>query len=420
VIEHSRYRFRLYPTPPQEGALRRWAGSARMLWNAALEQRITAWRMNRTSLRFAAQSAELTEAKTTLPWLKEPHSDVLQQTLWDLDRAFESFFAGRAGYPRFRSKARRQSFRLHSRFRKGPISIRRLSRRWGEVRLPKLGWVRFRWTRRPAGTIKHVTVIRDPLGWHISLCCERRVASPRDLGGPSVGIDRGATATLALSNGELRSCPGLTPGQAERLRRLARRAGRQETARQRRPAGERQRSRRYQRTLHQIAILRAREARIRHDFLHKASREIADRYGTVVIEKLDVKNMTTSARGSQERPGRNVRAKAALNRAIRAQGWFEFGQQLEYKLERRGGRLIEIDPRYTSMRCSRCGHVSASSRTARSHFACVSCGHTSDADINAARNILAAGLGRDSARSPLRWHGDEARTSSTGARKLAA
>lgn len=381
-----------------------------MLWNAALEQRQAAWRMNRTSLRYPAQSADLTEAKNEIPWLTEPHSDVLQQTLHDLDRAFESFFAGRAGYPRFRSKRRRQSFRIHNRFRKGPIGVRRISQTWGEVRIPKLGWVRFRWSRKPRGTIKHVTVLRDALGWHISLCCERDAPQALPHQGPPVGIDRGVVATVALSTGELRSCPPLTPGQAARLRRLTRRAGRQETARQRRPVGRRQRSRRHQTTLDQIAQLRAREARIRHNFLHRLSHDIAVRHGTVAIERLAVANMTRSARGTVERQGKHVGTKAALNRAILAQGWHEFAQQLEYKLERRGGRLVEVEPAYTSMRCAQCGYTSPSSRKGQSGFLCLRCGHASNADVNAAQNILAAGLGRVSARSPLHRHGDEART----------
>lgn len=409
--EYARYRYRLYPTSAQDHALWRWAGCARVIWNAALEQRQVAWRMRKITLRYTAQGGtELTEAKRALPWLREPHADVLQQALRDLDRAFVRFFRSQARYPRFRRKGRRESFRIQSRPRKGEIAVGRISRRWGEVRVPKLGWVRFRWSRGPRGEIKHLTVSRDPLGWHVSLCCESESAEPALHSGPPVGIDRGVAATVALSTGELRSCPTLPSGQAERLRRLCRRAGRQETARRRRLPGQRRRSQRHHRTLETIAQLRAREARIRRDFLHKFSTDIAQNHGVVVIEGLRIAEMTRSAQGTRDAPGTRVRAKAALNRSVLAQGWGELRRQLDYKLARSGGRLVEVPAPYTSQRCARCGTIDPRSRRSQTEFACLACGHRANADVNAAQNILAAGLGRDSAWSPLRRHGEEART----------
>src|SRR4051812_21832540 len=234
VVEHTGFRYRLYPTPDQERALERWAGCARAVWNAGLEQRRAAWRMNRVTLTYNHQGGhELTDAKRELPWLSEPHSDVLQQTLRDLDRAFQNWWAGRARAPPFRRRGRSESLRIQSRGGARAIVVRRVSRRWAEVRVPKLGWPRFRWTRRPEGTIKHLTITRDALGWHVALCCERDVVPPPRHAGASVGIDRGVAATVALSTGELRRCPSLPAGQRRRLQRLQRRAGRQETARRR-------------------------------------------------------------------------------------------------------------------------------------------------------------------------------------------
>jgi putative transposase len=384
------YRYRLYATAEQAAALARWAGCARAIWNAGLEQRRAAWRMNGANVRYESQGgAELTAAKREHPWLAEPHADVLQQALRDLDRAFARFFSGEARHPRFKRKGR-DAFRIQSRPGRGEIAVRRLNRRWGEVRVPKLGWVRFRWSRRPRGKVKHLTITRDALGWHVSLCCEREAAQPAPHPGPPVGIDRGVAASVALSTGELRSSPGLPPHQAERLRRLQRRAGRQETARRRRPNGERRRSARHRRTLDAIARLRAREARIRADFLHRLSTQIAKSHGVVCIERLDVRAMTRSAAGTRAEPGANVRAKAALNRAVLAQGWGELRRQLGYKCERAGGTLVEVPAAHTSQRCAACGAVDERSRRGRA-FACVACGHRADADVNAARNILAAG-----------------------------
>jgi putative transposase len=385
-------RYRLYPTVEQEVALGQWCGCARVIFNAGLEQRQIAYRDFGVSLDYNDQGAtELTEAKQALPWLAEPHSDVLQQALRDLDQAYRNFFEGRSAFPRFKRKGQHDSFRIQNR-KTGGITVRRLNRRWGEVHIPKLGPVRFRWTRKPVGEIRHLTVTRDALGWHVSLCCEQATIAPVDHLGAPVGIDRGVAATVALSTGELRSCPTLGPGQSERLRRLARKAGRQETARRHRPSDQRRRSRRHQRTLDALAKLKAREARVRRDFLHKLSTDLAKNHGAVYIEDLRVRNMTRSARGTIEKPGVNVAQKRGLNRAILTQGWGQLEVMLGYKLARRGGTLTKVSAAYTSQTCSRCGVLDRMSRRSQTVFTCTACGHTTNADVNAACNILAAGL----------------------------
>ena len=384
------YRYRLDPTPEQADALTRWCGCARAIYNAGLEQRRAAYRDCGVSLGYNQQGAGLGDLKTAVPWLAEPHCDVLQQAMRDLDRAYRNFFEGRAGFPRFKRRGRHDSFRIQQR-KRGAIRARRLNRRWGEVTIPKLGAVRFRWSRKPVGAIRHLTVSRDALGWHVSLCCDQPTEQSASHPGPAVGIDRGVSATVALSTGAMRHCPGLPPGQAERLRRLERKAGRQETARRRRPNNQRRRSARHQRTLDAVARLRAREARIRRDFLHKLTTDLAKSHGLVVIEDLRVGNMTRSARGTITDPGINVAQKRGLNRAILAQGWGELATMLEYKTARRGGALVKVPAAYTSQTCSRCATVDGASRRSQAIFACVACGHTANADVNAARNILAAG-----------------------------
>jgi putative transposase len=263
-------------------------------------------------------------------------------------------------------------------------------------------------------------VCRDALGWHVSFCCkraaERRVAHT----GAPVAIDRGVANTIALSTGHCHRCPGLPPRQLARLRQLSRRAGRQETARRRRSADQRRRSRRHQRTVTAIAKLRAREARIRNDFLHNRTTDLAKNHGVVVIEHLDLRAMTRSAKGSIDQPGTGVRAKAGLNRAILAQGWGRLRHQLAYKLERRGGKLILVDARYTSQECAGCGTIDSRSRPSQAVFRCVACGHRAHADVNAAQVLLArAGYADREDRGqtrpwqraePSEMHGDEART----------
>lgn len=385
------YRYRLYPTRAQDAALARWCGCARAIYNAGLEQRIRAYRDCGVSLGYNDQGKGLADLKAALPWLAEPHSDVLQQALRDLDRAYSGFFAGRTGFPRFKRKGERDAFRIQNRA-KGPIEVRRLNRRWGEVRVPKLGWVRFRWTRKPVGEVRHVTVSRDALGWHGSLCCDQETAAPAAHVGAPVGVDVGVAATVTLSTGAMHRCPKLPAGQAQRMRRLARKAGRQETARRHRPNGHRSRSARHQRTLTALAALRAREARIRGDFQHKLTSDLAKNHSVVVIENLRVTNMTRRGRGTAQQPGVNVAPKRGLNRVILQQSWRQLSEMLAYKTARTGGQVVKVPAAYTSQTCDRCHTIDATSRPTQAVFRCTGCGHTAHADVNAAQNILAAGL----------------------------
>lgn len=175
-------RYRLALTRVQEARVARWSGAVRALWNAALEQRRTAWRDCRASVGVSEQCRDLTDARASISWLADVPAQTAQQTLRDLDRAYTAFFAGQASVPRWRSRRSRAGLR----FPQG-VEVRRLNRRWGTVKLPKIGWVRFRWTRPPGGTVKHATLSRDLLGWHVSLCVDLtsgqhpRTAGPRSV-----------------------------------------------------------------------------------------------------------------------------------------------------------------------------------------------------------------------------------------------
>ncbi|MBV9195229.1 MAG: transposase [Solirubrobacterales bacterium] len=382
-------RYRLYLTPGQAEQATRASGCCRAIWNAALKQRELAWELRRERVWAIAQMAELPELKRAagFEWLaRDGIAQSLQQSLRDLDVAYRRWLAGRGGRPRFKAKGRRESFRLPQ---GRDLSVRKVNRRWAEVRVLKLGWCRFRLTRPIGGEIRHATVSRDALGWQISFCVALEQPPAKPNGGPPVGVDRGVAATVALSTGELHSCPGLPSGQAQRLRRLCRKAGRRETLRRRRPNGHRRRSRRHQRTLDQIARLKARDARIRADFLHKLSTRLASAHGLIAIEHLRVGNMTRSAKGTLAQPGVNVAQKRALNRRILAQGWGELRRELRYKAAWHGSVLVEVPAEHSSQTCSACGVVHADSRKSQAEFRCVACGHQQHADVNAARVILA-------------------------------
>ncbi|WP_306049252.1 RNA-guided endonuclease InsQ/TnpB family protein [Oceaniradius stylonematis] len=387
-------RYRLDPTADQARQFARFAGVVRLVFNLALEQRRDHWRTFRQvegrPISFAAQCRELTLLRREYDFIREVTNTCQQQALRDLDAAFAAFFAGRARHPNPRRRGINDSFRFHGR----EIGVERLNRNWGRVRLPKIGWVRFRWTRAIEGKIKNVTISRDALGWHVSFDCaieEAAMSLPRP---EAVGIDRGVTRTLALSDGTFADMP------MERLRLLDRRARKQARTLARCKRGSNRRLKARER----LAATKAKAARIRKYFNHVQSRQIADAYGTVVVEDLATANMTRSARGTAEQPGRNVRAKAGLNRAILEQGWRQFATFLSYKLEANGGTLVSIPPAYTSQTCSACGSISKHHRKSQAVFSCADCCHAANADTNAAINILRAGTRpavRESVAAPL-------------------
>ena len=249
----------------------------------------------------------------------------------------------------------------------------RLSRKVGEVRVPKIGWVRFRWSRDIPACVKSYRVTRDRAG-------RRHVAFavvPPPVDGPGtgeiVGVDRGIVVSAALSTGELLSVPGLRDGEARRLLRLERRLAR-----------ARRESNRRRRLKVAVARLKARETDRRKDWVEKTSTSLARRFDVIRVENLNVRGMARSARGTVERPGQNVRAKSALNRSIQSAGWGRLVTRLEHKAP---GRVEKINPAYTSQTCGACGHRAAENRKSQAVFHCRACGHRDHADVNAARNI---------------------------------
>jgi len=188
-------------------------------------------------------------------------------------------------------------------------------------------------------------------------------------------VDRGVAVAAALSTGELLRCPALTRREQQRLRRLQRKLARASRGSVRR--GRLKRA---------IAQLQARGADRRKDWCEKTSTDLARRFDVIRVENLKIATMTRSARGTAEKPGRNVRQKAGLNRGILGSGWGLLVRRLDDKAP---GRVEKISPAYTSQRCSACGHIAAGSRQSQALFRCVACGNTLNADLNAARNIAA-------------------------------
>jgi transposase len=369
-------RYRLLPAPAQEAVLRGHCGHARYVWNLAVEQH-GHWRPGRAGAPgYLEQCRQLTQARAEHAWLAAGSQMVQQQALRDFAAAMAAFFdpGNPAQCPTWRKAGRDEGFRIVGK-RGRQWDVRRLSRKAGEVWVPKAGWVRFRWSRPVPPGVKSYRVTMDRAGrWHVAFAViPEPIPAPGD--GQVVGIDRGVAVPAALSTGELLTVPGLTARERARVRRLERKLARAKRG-----------SRRRGRVRLALARLRARETDRRKDWAEKASTGIARRFDLIRVEDLKITNMTRSARGTPQQPGRNVGQKAGLNRGILRSGWGLLVRRLEDKAP---GRVQKINPAFTSQRCSACGHVDRNSREGQAVFRCTACGYACQADVNAARNIAA-------------------------------
>ena len=369
-------RYRLFPTPAQEAVLRDHCGHARYVWNLAVEQH-SHWHPGRGNAPgYLEQCRQLTQARAKYPWLAAGSHTVQQQALRDFGQAMAAFFdpANPAGRPSWRKAGRDEGFRITGRCGR-QWDVRRLSRKTGQVRVPKVGWVRFRWSRAVPPDAKSYRVTMDRAGrWHIAFAViPAPVPAPGN--GQAVGIDRGVAVSAALSTGELLHAPALTGRERTKLRRLQR-----TLARAKRGSNRRGRVR------HAIARLRARETDRHKDWAEKASTGIAQRFDVIRVEDLKITKMTRSAKGTRENPGRNVRQKAGLNRGILGSGWGLLVRRLQDKAP---DRVEKVRPALTSQRCSACGQVDRDSRESQAVFRCTACGFAGHADVNAAINIAA-------------------------------
>ena len=368
-------RYRLLPTPAQEAVLRDHCGHARYVWNLAVEQH-SHWHSGRASAPgYLEQCRQLTRARAAYPWLAAGSQTVQQQALRDFGQAMAAFFdpGNPARRPSWRKAGRDEGFRIVGRGRQW--DVRRVSRKVGQVWVPKAGWVRFRWSRAVPPGAKSYRVTMDRAGrWHIAFAViPDPIQAPGN--GQAVGIDRGVVVSAALSTGELLHAPGLTARERIRLRRLQRKLARAKRGSNRRG-----------RVKHAIARVRARETDRRKDWAEKASTGIVRRFDVIRVEDLRIKNMTRSAKGTRDNPGRNVRQKAGLNRGILRSGWGLLVRRLEDKAP---GRVEKVRPALTSQRCSACGQVDRDSRESQAVFRCTACGFACHADVNAAKNIAA-------------------------------
>jgi putative transposase len=367
-------RYRLLPLLAQEAALRGHCAHARYVWNLAVEQ-YSHWHPGRAGAPgYLKQCRQLTAARAEYPWLAEGSQMVQQQALRDFGHAMTAFFdpENPTGRPSWRKAGRDEGFRIVA---TTPKHVRRLSRKTGEVWIPKVGWVRFRWSRALPPGVKSYRVTLDRVGrWHIAFAAvPEPIPAPRN--GKTVGVDRGVAVAAALSTGELLNVPALTERERKRMLHLQRKLARAKRCSNRRT-----------RVKHAIARLRARETDRRKDWAEKTSTRLAREFDVIRVEDLHIPAMTRSAKGTGDDPGCRVRAKAGLNREILRSGW---GLLVRRMTDKAPGRVEKVKPHFTSQRCSACGHTDAKSRESQAVFHCVACGCVCNADVNAARNIAA-------------------------------
>ena len=390
---HRAVVYRLHPgSREKHGRLSSLAGACRFVWNEALRKNEEDLEIHRLLEQFPATQGSAPKPSTSFfstgkwfirlrngntlssrgrqeTWLKDLPCHIVRHTLKYQADAWSKAFRG-GGFPKYKGRRGDDSFTIPDKFK---LTKDRLY-------IPKLGWFAISrkggdpYLGQPDCTPRQVTVKRSLGGWYAMVTYQ--VPDTRHDNGKSIGVDMNV-GQVALSTGDILHLPDTSRLEARRKRY------------QRMMARRRKGSNRRAKARHLYAITQRKIARIRHNWQHRVSRHLAEAAGTVVVEDLKVRNMTASARGAPEAPGKNVKAKAGLNREIQRTGWHGLRRKLEYK----AARVVAVPPAYTSQTCHRCGHVDSDNRRTQAEFECVSCGYEGNADVNAALNVLASGIG---------------------------
>jgi putative transposase len=378
------HKVRLYPTCAQERALITMLRVTRELYNALLMQRRDAWTTRRISVSSRDQYAQLTELREADQRFAGLYRECEDAVLHRLDLAFAAFFrrlkrGETPGYPRFKPAARWNQLEFPHGDRALKFDIVQ-----GRVRIPGAGAMRLRKGRIIPEFGRALLVTKN--GRWYAVFEAHRPPSPLAVTGCSVGIDRGIRVLAALSDGT--KIENLRPGS--RGRAVVQRHQRTlDAATHKDAAGHvlNRRDRRRMAAARRLSRAKEREANGRRGWLHNVSREIVGRFDRIVLEALNLRGMTRTAKGTTEKPGTNVAQKAGLNRAILDAGFGMLASLIREKAAYAARTVIEVNARYSSQTCAACGHVCKESREGP-RFACVRCGHAADADVNAAQVIL--------------------------------
>jgi len=377
------YRFRLEPTETQRETLAQISGCCRYTYNRFLYLQKERYQFRKTTGDTSIKFLSYNEMSAILPALKQEDDKLwlnnaahmnLQQSLIDLTKALKGWLSGKSGFPKFKKKGDGDRFRV-SKFSNNPLDQEKHT-----IRIFKVGTLKIRQHRRVEGVLKSATITRDGKNWYISLLTEQPDSLEPHPSKSAVGIDMGVTHFATLSTGEHVDLPISFNKLIERIAVM-----------QKQLSHKKKGSKNRQKAKDKVSTAYRNLRNARHNFLHQVSSRIAKNHRDVVMEDLKVKNMTRSASGTVEQPGKNVAAKRGLNRSISTQAWGIFRRYLTYKLNNLNGEFRVVDPRHTSQRCSSCLIIDKRSRKTQSRYTCVHCGHVANADVNAAMNILRLG-----------------------------
>jgi putative transposase len=386
-IVRRAYVFRLRPTAGQHIALAACIESHRELYNAGLQERRDAWAHSKTRINYGDQSAQLTEIRGVRPDQAVWSFSSQQATLRRLNKAFAGFFrrvkrGEKAGYPRFRGKARFDSVE----WPKDGDGARWLPEQ-RRVYLQGIGQVKVHVHRQVRGRVKTIQIKCQGRRWMLVLSCDDVPTNPLPASCRQAGIDVGIVSFATTSEGEHLDNPRWGRAAAAKL-----------AAAQQRLERAKRRSRNRDRKREAVSARYRRIANQRKGFHHKQARALVARYGLLVVEDLQIANMLRRAKPvpDPDNPGaylaNGARAKSGLSRSISDAGWGRFVSVLRAKAEEAGRTWIEVDPRHTSDGCEACGHAAPENRVTQADFLCQRCSHRAQADEMAARNILRAGL----------------------------
>lgn len=371
------FKFRLTPNTDQVQKMVEFSGANRFVWNKALAKNLSLLESKQPILWYQEMNfwLGLWKQSDEYSFLKQAHSQCLQQTLKQLERAFKDGFDKTQPLkrlPNFKCKGQKDSFTYPQGFK--------LEQAQNKVFLPKIGWLKYRNSRQVMGDLKNCTVSRRGQHWYVSIQVEYDADISYHPSTSMIGMDMGVKRFATLSDGSF-----IEPLNS--FRKLEKKL----TLAQKRLSKKVKFSANWKKQKQKITRIHERIANARHDFLHKTSTDISKNHAMIVVEDLKVKNLSKSAKGNAEQHGKNVNAKSGLNKSILDQGWGMFVQMLEYKQSWLGGDVIRVNPKHTSQTCPCCGRVAKENRTTQADFECVECGFKANADYVGALNVLERG-----------------------------
>lgn len=371
------YKYKLKLNKSQAQKLKQWLGVTRLIYNVAKARNEYVYKATEKSLSAYDLQKEVVQLKKEFDWMKELPKDTLNAPLFRLEKSMKAFFNGTARYPNWAKKKFWKSLVFIQQNKTG-LRIEN-----GKIKLHKDVCMRYFNSRDlpKDAQIKIITVIKEIDGWYASIRFKTEIHRSIPAGDNQVvGIDWGVSRFLTLSNGLYYENPRWFQQHKERLKKE-----------QQRLSAKKKGSSNWEKQVKKLARLQRHIARKRLDWQHKISTDLIRQYAGFVVENLNIKGMTKSAKGTHEKPGKNVKAKSGLNREILSTAPSQFVELLKYKSEWNGRYFKKVNPAYTSQTCIDCGHVSKENRQSQSEFICVNCGTVENADIVAAKNIL----GRD-------------------------